>query len=106
MSEFVSDVSTRKWGEEALGSEAPVLGDFGADWCGPCHAVSLILEEIVREDRPDKGSQTRRGSVFKSRSTARRLLDPHARALLQRGRAWARGGRSPEASPRKPDSVR
>ena len=49
MSEFVSDVSTRKWGEEALGSEAPVLGDFGADWCGPCHAVSLILKEIVRE---------------------------------------------------------
>ena len=28
MSEFVSDVSTRKWGEEVLGSEAPVLGDF------------------------------------------------------------------------------
>jgi thioredoxin 1 len=49
MSEFVSDVSTRKWGEEVLGSEAPVLGDFGADWCGPCHVVSLILEEIVRE---------------------------------------------------------
>jgi thioredoxin 1 len=49
MSEFVSDVSTRKWGEEVLGSEAPVLGDFGTDWCGPCHVVSLILEEIVRE---------------------------------------------------------
>ncbi len=49
MSKFVSDVSARKWGEEVLGSEVPVLVDFGADWCGPCHAVSPILEEIAKE---------------------------------------------------------
>jgi thioredoxin len=49
MSEFVSDVSAREWGEEVLGSEVPVLVDFWADWCGPCHAVSPILEEIAKE---------------------------------------------------------
>src|ERR687889_672813 len=49
MSEFVSDVSARGWGEEVLGSEVPVLVDFGADWCGPCHAVSPILKEIAKE---------------------------------------------------------
>ena len=47
MSEFVSDVSAWEWGEEVLGSEVPVLVDFGADWCGPRHAVSPILKEIA-----------------------------------------------------------
>ena len=49
MSDFVSDVSARKWGEEVLGSEVPVLVNFGADWCRPCHVVSPILEEIAKE---------------------------------------------------------
>ena len=49
MSEFVGDVNARKWGEEVLGSKVPVLVNFGADWCGPCHALSPILKEIAKE---------------------------------------------------------
>lgn len=34
---------------EVLNSEKPIMVDFWAEWCGPCRAVSPILDQIASE---------------------------------------------------------
>ena len=42
----ILEITKDNFEAEVLKSEIPVLADFNADWCGPCHMLSPILEEL------------------------------------------------------------
>jgi thioredoxin len=42
----IGDVTDQSFSSTVLDSDTPVLVDFWAEWCVPCHMVSPVVEEI------------------------------------------------------------
>ena len=49
MAEKIAQVNDQDFQNEVLSAQTPVLVDFWAEWCTPCHMVAPVVEEIARE---------------------------------------------------------
>jgi thioredoxin 1 len=45
----VLELSDATFEREVLQAETPVVVDFWAPWCGPCHAVEPVLRQLEEE---------------------------------------------------------
>lgn len=43
------NVSDANFENEVLKADGPVMVDFWAEWCGPCKALSPIVDEVANE---------------------------------------------------------
>ena len=61
------EIGDRDFDEKVLNSEKPVLVEFWASWCPPCHTIKKILKQMGSEDT---GYQVMTINMDRNRKTA------------------------------------
>ena len=97
----IGDVNDAEFQTAVLDSDTPVLVDFWAEWCVPCHMVSPVVEEIGdREGRRPEGREAQHRREPPGHADVRRDVDPLADPV--QGRAGGRPRDRREAEGRDP----
>jgi len=94
----IGNVTDSEFQASVLGSDTPVLVDFWAEWCGPCHMVSPEVEAIGNETA---GLEVAKMNVDENPDTTRKygVLSIPSLILFKGGEEVARvvGARPKEA---------